>query len=202
MSKSRDPLALTPHWHVDCRLESELPDDRVVSSRFLVNLPFGAVTLALCIFFGLELSKDLSLRSFIADWGRRLADSRVQVASIKLMQRDYAGVSSKIEMAHQLVRNRLFLYGFLSELGRTRPDQMTVNTIESTPTGVVVRGTLGESSDRATQLIGQYVAQLANDPEFKPLFEITVTSFERDRNTDQQNFELTFRMLPAPAPAT
>jgi hypothetical protein len=199
MSKSRDPLDLSPHWHLDCRLEAELPDDRVVSSRFLVNLPFGAVTLALMVFFGLELSKDLSLRSFIADWGRRLADSRVQVAAIKQMQRDYTVVSAKIEMAHQLISNRLFLYGFTSELGRTRPDQMVISTIESTPIGVVVRGTLGESSERATQLIGQYVKQLAEDPGFKPLFEITVTSFERDRNSDQQNFELTFRLLPAPA---
>ena len=202
MSKSRDPLALSEHWHVDCRLEAELPDDRVVSSRFLVNLPFGAVTLALAVFFGLELSKDLSLRSFIADWGRRIADSRVQVASIKQMQRDYTMLSAKIEMAHQLVWNRVFLYGFTTQLGRTRPDQMVINTIESTPTGIVVRGTLGESSETATQLIGQYVKQLAQDPGFKPLFEITVTSFERDRASDQQNFEITFRLLPAPAPGT
>ena len=62
MSKSRDPLALTPHWHVDCALEAELPDDRVVSSRFLVNLPFGAVTLILIVVFSLRLSTDLSLR--------------------------------------------------------------------------------------------------------------------------------------------
>lgn len=200
--KSRDPLALSEHWHVDCRLEAELPDDRVVSSRFLVNLPFGAVTLALAVFFGLEMSKDLSLRSFIADWSRRIADSRIQVAAIKQMQRDYTVLSAKIEMAHQLVWNRLFLYGFTSQLGRTRPDQMVINTIESTPTGVVVRGTLGESSETATQLIGQYVKQLSQDPEFKPLFEITVTSFERDRNTDQQNFEITFRLLPPPPTAT
>lgn len=202
MSKSRDPLALSEHWHVDCRLEAELPDDRVVSSRFLVNLPFGAVTLALAVFFGLEFSKDLSLRSFIADWGRRISDSRVQVAAIKQMQRDYTMLSAKIEMAHQLVWNRVFLYGFTSQLGRTRPDQMVINTIESTPTGIVVRGTLGESSETATQLIGQYVKQLAQDPEFKPLFEITVTSFERDRASDQQNFEITFRLLPPPPTAT
>lgn len=43
---------LSPNWHVDCRLPDELPDDRVVSSRFLLNLPFGAITLVLMVFFG------------------------------------------------------------------------------------------------------------------------------------------------------
>jgi hypothetical protein len=200
MSKNRDPLALSDNWHVDCALVAELPDDRVVSSRFLFNLPFGAVTLVLLVVFGLKFSTYLSLHNFIADWDRRLADSRVQVASIKQMQREYAVASSKIEMAHGLVNNRLFVYNFLSELGRTRPESMLISSIDSTAYGINVRGTLGESSETATRLIGQYVAQLAKDPEFATRFEITVSSFERDRTTDQQNFELLFRFLPTPPP--
>lgn len=196
MSRSRDPLALTPHWHVDCALEAELPDDRVVSSRFLFNLPFGAVTLTLLVFFGLKLSNDLTLRSFIADWHRRIAESKVQVAAIKQMQRDYTVVSTKIEQAHQLVKGRFFVYDFMNELGHTRPEQMTISSVESTPLGVAVRGTLGQSSEKATLLIGQYVASLNKNPAFSSRFEITVTSFERDRASDQQNFELTFRLLP------
>ena len=197
MSKSRDPLALSPHWHVDCSLVAELPDDRVVSSRFLVNLPFGAVTLVLLVLFGLKLSTDLSLRFEIANSDRRMADSRVEVASIKQMQLDYIGASAKIELAHRLINNRLFVYHFTTELGHTRPEQMVINSIESTDTGVIVRGTLGESSERATLLIGEYVKQLSKDPEIGPRFkEINVTSFERNRATDQQNFELTFLYLP------
>jgi len=200
MSKNRDPLALSDHWHVDCGLVTELPDDRVISSRFLFNLPFGAVALILLIFFGLKLSTDLSLRNLIADWNRRLADSRVQVAGIKQMQREYSVVASKIEMAHTLVENRLFVYDFVNELGRTRPDSMVISSIGSTSYGLVMRGTLGESSEQATLLIGKYVADLTKNPEFGAHFEITVTSFERDRSSDQQNFELTFRYLPPPAP--
>jgi hypothetical protein len=196
MSKSRDPLALSDNWHVDCALVSELPDDRVVSSRFLFNLPFGAVTLGLIVLFSLNLSTDLSLRNFIADWNRRLADSRIQVASIKQMQREYAVVSSKIEAAHRLAKNRLFVYGFMTQLGHTRPESMVINTIESMSYGVAVRGTLGESSERATLLIGEYVAKLNKDPELSSRFEITVSSFERDRTSDVQNFELAFRYLP------
>jgi len=201
MSKNRDPLALSDNWHVDCALVAELPDDRVVSSRFLFNLPFGAVTLVLLVIFSLKLSTDLSLRNLITDWNRRLADSRVQVASIKQMQREYAVVSTKIEMAHRLVNGRMLVYNFVNALGHTRPDTMTISSIDSTSYGVVVRGTLGESSEHATLLIGQYVAQLNKDPQFNSRFEITVSSFQRDRASDQQNFELTFRFLPPPAPA-
>ena len=42
MSRSKDPLALRPHWHVDYRIEAELPDDTVIGTRFLINLGFPA----------------------------------------------------------------------------------------------------------------------------------------------------------------
>ena len=41
MSKSRDPLALTPHWHIDCALVDELPDDR---QRLIARKLFQALT--------------------------------------------------------------------------------------------------------------------------------------------------------------
>jgi hypothetical protein len=199
MSKNRDPLALSPHWHVDCSLAAELPDDRVVSGRFLINLPFGAGTLVLLMLAGLKLANFLSLRSNIADWNRRIADSRVELASIKQMQRDYIGTARKIEMAHTLIKGRLMVFAFVTELGRTRPDKMVINSIESNEAGIVVRGTLGESSEQATLLIGKYVEQLRRDPEIAPCFRkdgINVTSFEFNRLTDQQDFELTFQFAP------
>ena len=114
-NQSQDPLVLSPNWHVDCRLTAELPDDRVVSSRFLVNLPFGLVTLGLLMFFGWKFSTYLSLRSNIDDWGRRLADSRIEVANIKQLQRDYAGAAAKIELAHNLINAPLFVTHFTNE---------------------------------------------------------------------------------------
>ena len=199
MSKSRDPLALSPHWHVDCSLVAELPDDRVVSGRFLINLPFGAITLVLLVLVGLNLANFLSLRFNITDWNRRLSDSRVELASIKQMQREYVGTAKKIEMAHTLLKGRLMVYAFMTELGRTRPDQMVMNDIEATGSSIVVRGTLGESSEQATLLIGKFVEQMRRDPEIAPYFRkdnINVTSFEFNRTTGLQDFELTFQFVP------
>jgi hypothetical protein len=133
---------------------------------------------------------------------RRIADSRVEVAAIRQMQLDYIAAASKIELAHKLIKSRLFVFQFTTELGRTRPEQMVINTIESNDAGIVVRGTLGESSERATLLISRYVDQLAKDPDIGPRFKkdgINVTSFESNPATHQQNFEITFLFGPNPS---
>ena len=42
-NQSRDPLVLSPHWHVDCRLPAELPDDRVVVELSPYDLSRGRI---------------------------------------------------------------------------------------------------------------------------------------------------------------
>ncbi|MEI7552277.1 MAG: hypothetical protein WCL24_08090 [Verrucomicrobiota bacterium] len=200
-NQSRDPLVLSAHWHVDCRLPAELPDDRVVSSRFLVNLPFGMATLGLLIFFGWLLSTDLSLRGNIADWSRRLSDSRVEVATIKQQQREYAALAFKIEAAHTLMKSRLFVSHFMTQLSRSRPGPMIIDNVESFDANLIVRGTLGGSAEQATRAIGVYLDQLRQDEEIGPHFDsIAVTNFDRAPSGNQQNFELTFKFKPEGSP--
>ena len=196
-NQSRDPLVLSPHWHVDCRLPAELPDDRVVSSRFLVNLPFGLIALGLLVFFGWLLSNDLSLRSNIADWSRRIQDSRIEVANIKQQQREYTTLAFKIETAHSLMKSRLFVTHFMTQLSRSRLGPMVIDTVESFDANLIVRGTLGGTAEQATRSIGAYVEQLKQDPEIGQHFEsITVSNFERAPGSALQNFELTFKFKP------
>jgi|GEM_PF-7011869 len=89
MSRSRDPLALTPHWHLDCRLEAELPEDNLVSNRFLVDALFGSVTLMLTLLTGWLTYKNVSLRYEIHDWEQRIADNRGEIRDIQRMQSEY-----------------------------------------------------------------------------------------------------------------
>ena len=200
-NQSRDPLVLSAHWHVDCRLPAELPDDRVVSSRFLVNLPFGMATLGLLIFFGWLLSTNLSLRGNIADWSRRLSDSRVEVASIKQQQREYATLAFKIETAHTLMKSRLYVSHFMTQLSRSRPGTMVIESVDSLNANLIVQGRLRGSAEQATRAIGDYVEKLRKDPEIGARFEsIFVTNFERAQSGDEQDFELTFRFNPEGSP--
>lgn len=200
-NQSRDPLVLSPNWHVDCQLSSELPDDRVVSSRFLLNLPFAAVTLALLVIFFWELSTDFSLNAAISDRARKINDSRVQIATIKQQQRDYTGYAFKIEAAHNLVKNRLYVSHFMSELSVARPGPMVIEAVEMIESSIIVRGTLTGSAEDSTSLVSAYLKRLHADPEIEKRFQtVLLTSFERARSMDVQNFELTFRFKPEAAP--
>ena len=72
MKRSRDPLALSPHWHVDCRIEAELPEDNIVGTRFLINMVFTVLALAAVLFTGWLGYKNLGLRYQIRGYGRLL----------------------------------------------------------------------------------------------------------------------------------
>ena len=41
-----DPLTLDPRWHVDCRIEAELPEDKVIGKRFIIHAAFVAAALS------------------------------------------------------------------------------------------------------------------------------------------------------------
>lgn len=199
MSKERDPLGLTPHWHVDLRLVAELPEDNVVGTRFLINASAAALAVGVLTYAGWLGYQNFNLRHQIRDWEDRIADNRAEVADIRHMQREYAVESAKIDQAHALVNPTLFVSGFILDLGRTRPPQIVIDTIDWTETGVIVRGNVRESSQRATQLLGNYAKLLVKDERIGPNFrEIVLTSLDRGTNAEEAlNFELTFRLKVA-----
>ncbi len=201
MSKERDPLGLTSHWHVDLRLVAELPEDNVVGTRFLINASFSAVALAALLYAGWLGYLNFLHRVHIRDWEQKIADNRAEVADIKHMQREYAVESAKIDQAYALVKPTLFVSGFLADLGRTRPEQIMIDTIEWTESGIIVRGNVRENSQRATQLLGNYAKQLVKDEKIGPIFrEIVLTSLDRGSSTNTEealNYELTLRLKAA-----
>ncbi len=197
MKRSRDPLALSPHWHVDLRLEAELPEDTIIGTRFIVNAVFGGVALGALLFVGWLGLITASLSREIHDWEKRISENRAEVADLDRLQREYSVEAAKIDQPHALVRPQFFAAEFLSNLGRSRPDQMTIDQIDWNDTGIVVRGSLKERSDRATLLLGGYVEQLRRDPKISPLCrEIVVTDLDRGSTGDTLRFEINLRLKP------
>lgn len=195
MTKSRDPLALSPHWHVDCRIETELPEDTVIGTRFIVHVAFFAVTLVTVLLAGFYGSQVFFLQREIHDWESRINDNRNEVADIQRMQREYAAESAKIDQAHALANPLLYVSGFMANLGRTRPDRMAIDHVEWNENGAVLRGSLRERSDRATEILGGYVEVLRKDPLIGPLFrEIILTDLDRGATGDMLRFEIKFAM--------
>lgn len=197
MSAPRDPMALTSHWHLDCRIESELPEDNVIGTRFLINTLFAAVAVAGLLFAGWLSYLDFSTRRQIRDWERRIEDNRAEVRDIQRMQREYAVEAAKIDEAHKLIRPQLSVYEFLSNLGRSRPSQLVIDAIDWNDSGIVVRGNLRESSERASLLLGNYVKALGKEEKMGSLFkEIRLTGFDRGTTNDVINFEVAFYLKP------
>lgn len=194
MKRSRDPVALTPHWHIDCRIEADLPEDTIVGTRFLINAIASAVALAALLFAGYLGYQTLHLRQLITDWEQRIDDHRADVREIQRMQTDYAAEAAKIDQAYELVRPDFFVSEFIAHIGRTRPEQMGVDMIEWNDAGVVLRGNLRERSERASRLLGGYVEQLRKDPKISPLFKVDLTDLDRGTTGDILRFEVLFRL--------
>ena len=62
-----DPLTLDPRWHVDCRIEAELPEDKVIGKRFIIHAAFVAAALSAVTYTGWLGFVTLNLRHQIAD---------------------------------------------------------------------------------------------------------------------------------------
>jgi hypothetical protein len=198
MTRSRDPLVLSPHWHVDCRLEAELPEDNVVGTRFLINALFGSVAFALVLFAGWLAYMNLNLRYQIHDWDQRIADSRTEVREVQRMQYELLAEAKKVDNAYALMKSPLFIYGFIANLGRTLPPQMNIDSIESNDTAIVVRGNIRESFEAAGSLFSSYLKELGHEPEIGPYFDKVTSSDFKRTNDNRIIFEITFLRKPPP----
>ncbi len=198
MTSARERLLLASHWHVDCRLVAELPEDSVVGIRFITYAVSCAIALAAVLFTGWYAYADFSLRHQIEDATQHLEDDRWEVIEIRRLQRFYEIEAKKIESASAEMKNPLLLSGFISQLGHDLPERMVVDSIELSEGQFVVRGRLREASERASRLIGGYLDKLRSDPELAPHFsQINVTSLDRSSEDEQvMVYSITLRLKP------
>jgi hypothetical protein len=196
MSSARDRLFLTPHWHVDCRLVAELPEDSVVGVRFMTYAVSCAIALAVVLFTGWYAYADLSLRKQIEDSSQHLDDDHWEVIEIRRLQHFYENESKKIESAYSEMKNPFLISGFTSEIGHTLPDRMVIDTIEFGEGKILIRGRLRDSSEAASILLGKYLEKLRADPEVGPHFTtINVTDLDRSiEDDDVMVYALTFSL--------
>jgi hypothetical protein len=195
---ARDRLFLSPHWHVDCRLVAELPEDSVVGIRFITYAVSCAVALAAVLFTGWYGYADLSLRRQIEDATLRLEDDHWEVVEIRRLQHFYENASKQIESAYSEMKNPILISGFMADLGRLLPDRMVVDTIEFGNGRILVRGRLRESSEQASILLGKFLDKLRADSDVGPHYTtINVTDLDRSPDDDQiMVYTLTLHLKP------
>jgi hypothetical protein len=198
MSKILDTTGPAARWHIDCRLVDELPEDRIVGLRFLINALFGALAFAGLLFTGWLGYLDFNTRRQTSDWEKRINDNRAEVRDLQRMKGEYAAEAAKVDEAYKLIKPQFFVSGFITTLGRMRPAQLLIDAIEWTDVTIIMRGSVRERSERASLTLGNFVKTLAKDDSMSPLFrEIRLTGFDRGDSDDVINFEIAFYLKAA-----
>lgn len=194
MSNTSDQLNLSDHWHLDCRIIAELPEDRVIGTRFLINVFIAVITASIALCASWLLYVNLGLRQNIHEWETRMAEQHAEVGELQRLQTDYSREAKKIDHAYELIKNPFVASRFILKLGRTHPEVMRIERVESNISNIVIRGSLNESSERASITLSNYIRELRVDPELGPLFsDIVMTDFQRISEDGKLNFEITFR---------
>ena len=188
------PSLIPPHddWRLDFRLVDQLPEDSVIGRNFIGNAIAGlfAATALLALTWN---AYDLwTARKGITDWESRIDTASGDLAEVERLRREYSLTSERVDEIHELMNNPIALTVLVAELGRTLPQIVSLDMIESFQGEIVVRGTLEASSEQASRLIGNYVKGLIDNPIIGPHFdEIKLSGLERFDDEEGLSFEFT-----------
>jgi len=184
-------------WHLDCRLSGNLPSSDLVRSRFLSNLVAATLAVGAMVFTFWQLYVSRELATDTAYWEQRIAENQRETDTLNQNTKKLKEASDQLDRAHTLMASPYQLADLVIALGRSRPVSLRIDAIQSTETGLLVRGSLRESSQAANRTLRQYAEDLRKDPVVSPAFaSITLTSFVRLEGQEVFNFELTFKLKP------
>ena len=178
-------------WHLDCRITGTLPSNNLVRSRFMANAVAGTMAVGALMIACWQLYIDNSLRSEISYWNQRIQDNQQQAGELKALTRTLDEQTARLDQAYGLVASPYRLTELVMAYGRTRPERMSIQSLNGFAGGVVLRGTLHAPSELATQQLRAYVETLRRDPELGALFStVALTSLERTEDDNSLHFEV------------
>ena len=196
-SHSKQHAYLQP-WHFDCRLSKELPDDNPVRGRFLALLISTTLAAVALFYAGITVYSHVLLRNDIAYWQQQIRSNSVQMAELQKVIATIQAGARRLDDIHKLANTPLPVSDFIQEIGRTRPANVRIDMIEFHDGAAFIRGGLRETSQRASALLSQYVAEMRANPRLRPLFSsITQTSMERNVQNGTISFEINLKLKPA-----
>jgi hypothetical protein len=193
-SNSKQSPFLQP-WHIDCRLSKELPDDKPIRGRFVAGVLAGALAAAVLTYALWAVYDRQNLVSDIADWHRRIDANSAETTKLRAVGSALAADATRLDEAYALIHGPIAVSRFIRETGLTRPVPVRLDMIELNAGTISLRGGLTESSQRASVILGQYVADLRAGAYYRQFFSaIALTSLERNEQTGAINFEITLKL--------
>ncbi len=198
MASLSKPSHYVQPWHFDCRLSKELPDDNPVRGRFLASLFAGTFAAIVLFYAGITIYSHTILRNDIAYWQEKIKTDSAQMAELQKVITAIQTGARRLEEIQKLVATPLPVAEFIHEIGRTRPANVRIDMVEFHDGTAFIRGGLQESSQHASAILSQYVAELRANPRLRPLFNsIAQTSMERNTKAGFISFEITLKLKTA-----
>lgn len=188
------PSLISPHddWRLDFTLVDELPEDSIIGRNFIGNAIAGLFAAAALLALAWTSYDLWTAKQGIDDWAARIGNASDDLKEVERLQHEYTLTTERVDEIHRMMHNPIALTVLLSELGRTLPQIVSLDMIESYDDEIVVRGTLDASSQQASRLIGDYVKGLSANPVIGPHFsEIKLSGLERFDDEDGLSFEFT-----------
>ncbi len=182
-------------WRVDCRLSAQLPSEEIVGQRFLTNTIAIAVAASLLMISVWQLYLSTTLQTEITYWQQQIAERTNDFGDLNQNIRQMNQQTAQLDNAYALMGTPYSVAALIPHFGRTRLAKMRIESINGTPSGVLLRGSLHEPSEQAARTLQRYVNGLRNDDSIGPLFaSITLTSLERHAQTEILTFEVTCKL--------
>jgi hypothetical protein len=182
---------------MDFTLVDELPEDSIIGRNFIGNAIAGLVAAGTLLTLAWSSYDLWAARQGIKDWDARIGNASNDLKEVERLQSEYTVATDQVDQIHGMMNNPISITRMVAELGRTLPQIVSLDMIESFDGEIVVRGTLEASSEQASRLIGDYVKGLSDNEVIGPHFsEIKLSGLERFDDEDGLSFE--FTMIPDP----
>jgi hypothetical protein len=189
-----------PAWHPNFRNPERLPDIKVVRTAFSLN---ALAVIVVVVLLGYTAYREYHLYELrfdtevaLANIQSRKPESEGAVVLFKSFQEEEKKVMA---LSAFLGGSKLMVSDFVLELGRTLPDEILLNGIDSRPAAVTLRGTIKGAADEASGRAVAYVESIRENPKIGGFFEtVTLTNIVRDPATGLIQFVIDLKGQDAP----
>ncbi len=168
-------------WHPNFRNYERLPDIKVVSTAFFVNVAAITLTIAIAAYVGFESYSLLSINSDIAvvvaqsDRDKPSSDKAIG------MFRKFQAEDKRLQEIDEFLKSRPAVSPVLMHLGQTLPKNVALSLFDMRDKGLTLRAFVRGAPKVAGDTAEAYRKQLKNDKVLSELFE-DVTTINMTKN--------------------
>ncbi|MDG1242483.1 MAG: hypothetical protein P8R37_06425 [Opitutae bacterium] len=210
MSKQRD---IQPYWRPDFKIQSTLPDIKVVRTDFIIN----AIAVALMLIAGFTLLQGeyraYSLHRSIASMQQSIGETKTNNnQNLKESERFRESAQSVVEL-QRFFRAPLVAHELMAELARLKPAGLIFSRVMFSSATIKQKGKDQAKSQmtyeinitgdtRGLMALTQFKAMLQASPSLSPAgFEVVVDESMQQRNamTGITPFQVLISLTPAPS---